>query len=104
MGLGCVTSTPLLPLKCCDVATLSLGSRPRQEGLQGCEPRGSSGITSHTLGSVGKCEGVSPHTSKTTLILGNGVLVDSRNVRKQFHGSKLNGLWCFLYHWKALGT
>jgi hypothetical protein len=51
-----------------------LGSRPRQRGLQGCEPRGSSrvkprgspgikakgspGVTSHTPGSARKCEGV----------------------------------------------
>jgi len=57
------------------VATLALGSRPRQRGckvagqeegspgvkskaLQGCGPRGSQGVTSHTPGSVRKCEGV----------------------------------------------
>ncbi len=57
------------------VATLALGSRPRQRGckvagqekgspgvkakaLQGCGPRGSRGVTSHTPGSVRKCEGV----------------------------------------------
>jgi len=57
------------------VATLALGSQPRQRGykvagqeqgspgvkakaLQGCGPRGSRGVTSHTPGSVRKCEGV----------------------------------------------
>jgi len=57
------------------IATLALGSRPRQrrckvagqeegspgikaKALQGCGPRGSRGITSHTPGSVRKCEGV----------------------------------------------
>jgi len=43
-----------------------LGSRPRQRGLQGYEPRGSPGVkarrspgvTSHTPGSVRKCEGM----------------------------------------------
>jgi len=52
-----------------------LGSRPRPRGckdagqeegspgvkaktLQGCGPRGSRGVTSHTPGSVRKCEGV----------------------------------------------
>ncbi len=57
------------------VATLALGSRPRLRGckvagqeegspglkakaLQGCGPRGSRGVTSHTPGSVRKCEGV----------------------------------------------
>jgi hypothetical protein len=63
----------------CDVATLALGSRPRQRELQGCGPkgspgvkpkgsprvkprgcpgikgRGSPGVTSHTPGSVRKC-------------------------------------------------
>jgi hypothetical protein len=62
-----------------NVATLALGSRPRQRELQGCEPkgspgvkpkgspgvkprgcpgvkaRGSPGVTSHTPGSVRKC-------------------------------------------------
>jgi len=61
------------------VATLALGSRPRQRELQGCgpkespgvkprgspgvkprgcpgvKPRGSPGVTSHTPGSVRKC-------------------------------------------------
>jgi len=45
---------------------------------------------------------VNPHTPKATLTLRDGVLVDSRNFRKRFQGSKLNGLWCFLYHWKLL--
>jgi len=48
------------------IATLALGSRPRLRGLQGCGPRGSPGVkargspgvTSHTPGSVRKCEGV----------------------------------------------
>jgi hypothetical protein len=32
------------------VATLALGSRPRQKGLQGCGPKGSLGVTSKTPG------------------------------------------------------
>jgi len=65
------------------VATLALGSQPRQrackdasqeeareskqeegspgvkaKALQGCGPRGSRGVTSHTPKSVKKCEGV----------------------------------------------
>jgi len=57
------------------VATLALGSRPRQRGckvagqeegspgvnakaLQGCRPRGSRGVTSHTPDSVRKCKKV----------------------------------------------
>jgi hypothetical protein len=34
------------------VATLALGSRPRQKGLQGCGPKGSLGVTSETPGSA----------------------------------------------------
>jgi hypothetical protein len=30
--------------------------------------------------------------------------MDSRNFRKRLQGSKLNGLWRFLYHWKTLKT
>jgi len=56
------------------VATLALGSQSRLRGLQGCGPRGSPGVkarrspgvTSHTPGSVRKCEGVNPHTPKAT--------------------------------------
>ncbi len=105
------------------VATLTLGSQPKQKGckvasqeegspriktkaLQGCGPKGSRGVTSHTPGSVRKCEGVwgSEHShSQATPTLGNGVPVDFRNFREQFEGSKLNGLWRSLYHWKVLG-
>jgi hypothetical protein len=60
-----------------NVATLALGSRPRQKGLQGCGPRGSPGVTSETPGSVGECEGVSLNTPKATPKLGEGVPVDS---------------------------
>ncbi len=76
------------------VATLALGSRPRQRGckvtgqeegspgvkakaLQGCRPRGSRGVTSHTPRSVRKCEGVNTHTPKATPTLGDGVPIDS---------------------------
>ncbi len=108
------------------VATLALGSRPRQRELQGCGPkgspgvkpkgspgakakrssrpkaRGSPGVTSHTPGNVRKCEGVNLHTPKATPTLGDGVPVNSRNFRKRLQGTNLNGLWRSLYHWKAL--
>jgi hypothetical protein len=38
----------------------------KAKGLQGCKPRESPGVTSHTSESVEKCEGVNPHTPKTT--------------------------------------
>jgi hypothetical protein len=117
----CVTSSVIFVMNVAiTVATLALGSRPRQRELQGCGPRGSSGVkprgspgvkakgspgvTSHTLGSVRKCEGVNPHTPKATPTWGDEVPVDSRNFRERLQGSNLNGLWCSLYHWKALKT
>jgi hypothetical protein len=76
----------------------SFGLTTKAKGLQGCGPRGSPGVTSHTPGNVKKCEGVNLHTPKATPTLGDGVLVDSRNFRERFEGSKLNGLWRSLYH------
>jgi hypothetical protein len=84
---------PILELQhaplCCN---LNFGLTTKAKGLQGCGPRGSMGVTSHTPGSVGKCEGVNPHTPKATPTLGNGVPMDSQNFREQFQGLKLNGL------------
>jgi len=76
---------------------LSFGLATKGKGFQGCGPRESPGVTSHTSGSVGKCEGVNLHTPKATPTLRDGVPVDSRNFREQFQGSKLNGLWRFFY-------
>jgi len=83
---------------------LNFGFATKAKGLQRCEPRESLRVTSHIFGSVEKCEGVNPHTSKATPTLGDGVPVDFRNFREWFQGSKLNGLWRSLYHWKDLGT
>ncbi len=82
----------------------NFGFATKAKGLQGCKPRESPRVTSHTPGSVGKCEGMNPHTPKATPTLGNGVPVDSQNFKEQFQKSKLNGLWYSLYHWKALRT
>jgi hypothetical protein len=80
------------------VITLALGSRQRQKGLQGCEPRGSLGVTPHVPASVRKCEGMNPHTPKATPTLGNEVPMDFRIFKRRLQGSKLNGLKSFLYH------
>jgi len=40
------------------------------KGLQGCRPK-------WKLGSVGKCEGMNPHTPKGASTLGVGIPVDS---------------------------
>jgi hypothetical protein len=82
----------------------NFGLATKAKGLQGCKPRENPEVTSHTPGSVGKCEGVNPHTPKATPTLGDGVPVDSQNFSEQFEGSELNGLWRSLYHWKARGT
>jgi len=47
---------------------------------------------------------VSPHTPKATPTLGDGVPVDFRNFKERLQGSKFNGSWRSLYHWKALGA
>jgi hypothetical protein len=47
---------------------------------------------------------MNPHTPKATPTLGDGVSVDSQNFKERFEESKLNGLWRYLYHWKALET
>jgi len=56
----------------------------KAKGLQGCEPKESPGVISHTPGSIGKCEGVNPHTPKAILILGDEVPMDSQNFKEQF--------------------
>jgi hypothetical protein len=44
----------------------SFGLATKAKGLQGCGPKGSPRVTSGTPGSVGKREGVNPHTPKTS--------------------------------------
>jgi hypothetical protein len=61
----------------CHCRNPSFGLATKAKGLQGCGPRESLGVTSHTPGSVGKCEGVNPHTPKVTPTLGDGVPVDA---------------------------
>jgi hypothetical protein len=100
-----------------NVATLTLGLRPRQRACKGVsqeeareskqrhckgagqeDPRESHHILSGVLESVREYEGVNPHTPKATPTLGDGVPVDSRNFIEQFQGSNLNFLWHSLYH------
>jgi hypothetical protein len=65
--------------------------------------KGSLGVTSHALGSVGECEGMNPHTPKSAPTLGVGVLRDSQSFKEQLQESKPIVLNSSLYHWKALG-
>jgi hypothetical protein len=62
----------------------SFGLATKAKGLQGCGPRESPGVTSHTPKSVRKCERVNPHTPKATPTLGDGVSVDSQNFKVRF--------------------
>jgi hypothetical protein len=78
-----------------NVTTVVLGSRPKAKGLQGCGPKGSPWVTSHTPGSVRKCEGVNIHTPKATPTLGDGVPVDSPNFREGILGVKTQWLVAF---------
>jgi hypothetical protein len=90
------------------VVTLAFWLATKAKGLQGCgpnaspgvKPRGSPGVkarrssgvkairslgvTSHTLGSVRKSEGVNPHTPKATPTLRDGVSMDSQKLKEQF--------------------
>ncbi len=84
-----------------NVATLTLGSRPRQRGYKVVgqeEAWESCHIFLGVLESVREYEGVNPHTLKATPTLGDGVWEDFRNFRERFQGSKFNVLWRSLYH------
>jgi hypothetical protein len=69
-------------MHCVFCRNLSFGLATKAKGLQECEPRESLGVTSHTPGSVRKCEGVNPHTPKATPTLGDGVSEDSQNFKE----------------------
>jgi hypothetical protein len=62
---------------------------------KGVGQEGSSGFTSHALGSAKECEGMNPHTPKE-------LLVDFQIFRGQLQWSKPNGFKISLYHWKAI--
>jgi hypothetical protein len=83
------------------VATLALGSRPKQ-WLAGVRAKRKLG--SHALESVEECEGMNPHAPKGAPTLGVRVPVDSRIFKEQLQGYKPNGLRSSLYHEKSLGT
>jgi hypothetical protein len=49
----------------------------KARACKGAGQEGSSGVMSHALGSVGKCEGLNPHTPKGAPTLGVGVSMNS---------------------------
>jgi hypothetical protein len=71
------------------VATLTLGSQPRQ-GLARLQTKKEAreshrmlpGVTSHAPRSLGKCEGMNPHTYEGASTLGIGLPMDSRIFKK----------------------
>jgi hypothetical protein len=80
------------------VATLALGSRPKQRLARLRAKREARESHLMLLGSAGKCEGMNLHTPKGVSTLRVGVLVDSQIFKEQLQGSKLNGLKSSLYH------
>jgi hypothetical protein len=65
------------------VATVALGSQPRQRGCKVAGQEGSPGIMLHAPGNVRECEGIDLHTPKGTPTLGVGVPVDSQMFKEQ---------------------
>jgi len=70
---------------------------------KGAGQEGSSGVTFHVPGSVGKCEGMNLHTPRWIPTLGVGISMDFQIFKEQLQGSKPIGLRSSLYNWKALG-
>jgi len=69
----------------------------KARACKGAGQEGSSKVTPHAPVSVGKCEGMNPHTSKGTSTLGVRVPMDFQIFKEQLQGSKLNGLKSSLY-------
>jgi hypothetical protein len=67
--------TPPLPMDC---HNLSLGLMTKARPYKGAGQEWSPKVTFHAPRSVGKCEGMNPHTPKWTPILGVGVPIDSQ--------------------------
>jgi hypothetical protein len=81
---------------CC--RNCSLGPTTKAKACKVAGQEGSSGVTSHVLGSAKECEGMNSHTPEGTPILGVGVLMDFQIFRERLQGSKHIGLKISLYH------
>ncbi len=82
----------------------SFGLATKARACKVASQEGSRGIILHVPGSVGKCEGVNPHTSNGSSTLRVGVPMASQIFREQFQGSKYIEWKISLYHWKAIET
>jgi hypothetical protein len=80
------------------VATLALGSWPRQGAYEGANQKWSPKVKFYVTRSVKECEEMNLHTPKWALILGVGVPMDPQNFKEQLQGSKPIKLKSFLYH------
>jgi hypothetical protein len=60
---------------CCN---LNFGLVTKARACKVAGQKESLGVTLHVLKSVGKCEGMNPHTTKGACTLGIGVIVDFR--------------------------
>jgi hypothetical protein len=84
------------------IATLTLGSRPRQGGCKGVGQERDPRVTSNTPGSA---KSVRVHTLTLPSELPCWELesrMESQIFRVQFQGSKLISLKSFLYRWKTI--
>jgi hypothetical protein len=86
---------------CCN---LNLGLATNAKACKVVSQEGSLRVTSHAPESVGKCEGMNPHTPKRTPTLEVGIPMDSQIYKEQLRVSKPIGSRSSLYHWKSLGT
>jgi hypothetical protein len=74
----------------------SLGLATKAKVCKGASQKGSMGITSHALGSVGDCEGMNLHTSKWVPILRVGVPMNSQILESDCKGQNTLD-WGVLY-------
>jgi len=78
----------IIGIKKCGYCNPSVGFATKAKACKIAGQEGSLGVTSHALKSVGKCEGMNPHTLKGTPTLGIRVLVDSQIFKERLQGSK----------------
>ncbi len=71
---GWVSNFQVCKLLGCRNPSLGLTTKARSYKVAGQE--GNPGVTLHAPGSVGRCEGMNPHTFKGDSTLGVGVLMD----------------------------
>ncbi len=69
---------------CCRNPSLRLATKAR--ACKGAGQEWSPGVTIHAFGSVGKCEGMNPHTPKWTPTLGVGLPMDSQILQGNCRG------------------